>query len=96
VIHVLCDNARTHTAEGSRLVRAYLREWGHRVKVHYLPRSAPDTSLIERVWWRLREAVTRNLRCHTMAELLDLTFEWSEALTHFRVRSSVYTETPGK
>jgi hypothetical protein len=29
VIHVLCDNAGTHTAEGSKLVRAYLKEWGH-------------------------------------------------------------------
>jgi transposase len=96
VIHVLCDNAGTHTAEGSKLVRAYLREWGHRVKVHYLPRYAPDTNPIERVWWRLHEAVTRNHRCHTMQELLDLTFDWFETRTHFRVRSSVYAETPGK
>jgi hypothetical protein len=38
VIHVLCDNAGTHTAERSKLARAYLKEWGHRVKVHYLPK----------------------------------------------------------
>jgi transposase len=96
VIHILCDNAGTHTPEGSKLVRAYLREWGDRVKVHYLPKYAPDTNPIERVWWRVHEAVTRNHRCHTMQELLDLTFEWFETRTHFRVRSSVYTETPGK
>jgi putative transposase len=96
VIHVLCDNAGTHTAEGSKLVRAYLKEWGHRVKVHYLPKYAPDTNPIERVWWRLHEAVTRNHRCPTMEELLDLTFDWFETRTHFRVQSSVYTETPGK
>jgi transposase len=96
VIHVLCDNAGTHTPEGSKLVRAYLAEWGHRVKVHYLPKYAPDTNPIERVWWRLHEAVTRNHRCHTMEELLDLTFDWFETRTHFRVRSSVYSETPGK
>jgi transposase len=96
VIHVLCDNAGTHTARGSKLVRAHLKEWGHRVRVHYLPKYAPDTNPIERVWWRLHEAVTRNHRCHTMGELLDLTFDWFETRTHFRVRSSVYTKGPGK
>jgi putative transposase len=96
VIHILCDNAGTHTAEGSKLVRAYLEAWGHRVRIHYLPKYSPDTNPIERVWWRLHEAVTRNHRCHTMQELLDLTFDWFETRTHFRVRSSVYNETPGK
>ena len=96
VIHVLCDNAGTHTAEGSKLVRAYLKEWGHRVKVHYLPKYSPDTNPIERVWWRLHEAVTRNHRCRTMDELLDLTFDWFETRTHFRVRSSASDENPGK
>jgi transposase len=96
VIHVLCDNAGTHTVEGSKLVRSYLTEWGHRVKLHYLPKYSPDTNPIERVWWRLHEAVTRNHRCQTMQELLDLTFDWFETRTHFRVRSSVYAETPEK
>jgi len=94
VIHVVCDNAGTHTADGSKLVRAYFKEWGQRVKVHYLPKYAPDTNPIERVWWRLHEAVTRNHRCHTMDELLDLTFDWFATRSHFRVQSSVYTETP--
>jgi putative transposase len=95
VIHVLCDNAGTHTPDGSKLVRAYLKVWGHRVKVHYLPKYAPDTNPIERVWWRLHEAVTRNHRCHTIDELLDLTFDWFATRTHFRVQSSVYTKGPG-
>ena len=56
-------------------------------------RSTPRTrNPIERVWWRLHEAVTRNHRCHTMDELLDLTFDWFETRTHFRVQSSVYTK----
>jgi transposase len=96
VIHVLCDNAGTHTPEGSKLVRAYLAEWGHRVKVHYLPKYAPDTNPIERVWWRLHEAVTRNHRCQSMDELLDLTFDWFQERTHFRVRSAVYTKQSEK
>ena len=96
VIHVLCDNAGTHTPEGSKLVRSYLKQWGHRVKVHYLPKYAPDTNPIERVWWRLHEAVTRNHRCESIDELLDLTFDWFQTRTHFRVPSSVYKKSREK
>jgi transposase len=53
VIHVVCDNARTHKPEGSRLVKAYLKEWGGRVVIHYLPAYAPECNPVERVWWRL-------------------------------------------
>jgi len=60
------------------------------VRVHYLPKYSPDTNPIERVWWRLHEAVTRNHRCETMEELLDLTFEWFASRTHFRVECSAY------
>ena len=94
VVHIVCDNAGTHTAERSKAVRAYLEEWGERVKVHYLPKYAPDTNPIERVWWRLHEAVTRNHRCQSMDELLDLTFDWFSTRTHFRVRSSIYHKSP--
>jgi hypothetical protein len=48
------------------------------------------------VWWRLHEAVTRNHRCQSLDELLDLTFDWFASRTHFRVRSGIYDETPGK
>ena len=94
VIHIVCDNAGTHTAERSKAVRAYLGEWEERVKIHYLPKYAPDTNPIERVWWRLHEAVTRNHRCQSMDELLDLTFDWFETRTYFRVRSAVYAKSP--
>ena len=90
VIHVVCDNARTHKAETSRLVRAYLEAWGHRVVLHYLPTYAPECNPIERVWWRLHEAVTRNHRCGSMDELLALTFDWLEGRKFFRVHCSVY------
>jgi transposase len=96
VIHVICDNAGFHKSETSKAVRAYLAEWGHRVKVHYLPTYSPDCNPVERVWWRLHEAVTRNHRCQTMQELLDLTFDWFATRTHFRVETDVYNKTPGK
>jgi putative transposase len=96
VVHVICDNAGTHKPDKSMAVRAYLAEWGHRVVLHYLPAYAPDTNPIERVWWRLHEAVTRNHRCQSMAELLDLTFDWFATRSHFRVKSEVYSKTLGK
>jgi transposase len=96
VIHVICDNAGTHRPEKSKAVRKYLAAWEGRVAVHYLPTYSPDCNPVERVWWRLHEAVTRNHRCHTMDELLDLTFEWFATRTHFRVESEVFPKTPGK
>src|SRR5262245_18598611 len=96
VIHVVCDNARTHKPDTSKAVRAYLRAWAGRLVVHYLPAYAPECNPVERVWWRLHEAVTRNHRCRTVEELLDLTFDWFATRTHFRVRSQVFNETPSK
>jgi transposase len=96
VIHVICDNANFHKPDKSKAVRAYLAEWSGRVVLHYLPTYSPDCNPVERVWWRLHEAVTRNHRCKTMEELLDLTFDWFATRAHFRVKTEVYNETPGK
>jgi transposase len=96
VIHVICDNAGIHKPDKSTAVKEYLAAWAGRVVVHYLPTYAPECNPIERVWWRLHEAVTRNHRCQTMQELLDLTFDWFATRTHFRVRSSGDATTPGK
>src|SRR5262245_627327 len=90
VIHVICDSVRTHTEAGSLLVRAYLGRWAGRVKVHYLPLYAPECNPIERVWWRLHEAVTRNHRCQSMDELLELTFAWLEERPCFSIDRRVY------
>jgi transposase len=87
VIHVICDNAGFHKPDKSKAVKKYLAEWSGRVVLHYLPTYSPDCNPVEWVWWRLHEAVTRNHRCRTMDELLDLTFDWFASRTHFRVRS---------
>src|SRR4051812_16318268 len=44
----------------------------------------------------MHEAVTRNHRCKTVQELLDLTFDWFETRTHFRVQTGIYDKAPGK
>lgn len=93
VVHVICDNAGIHKPEKSKAVRDYLARWAGRVVLHYLPTYAPETNPVERVWWRLHDAVTRNHRCRTMEGLLELTFEWFACRTHFRVECDVYRET---
>ena len=75
-IHVICDNAPFHDC---RRVRDYLVRWGHRIVIHYLPKYAPETNPIERVWWHLHEVVTRNHRCRSIEELLDLAYQWFAA-----------------
>ena len=88
-IHVICDNARIHDC---RLVQQYLPRWGHRTALHFLPRYAPDTNPIERVWWQLHEAITRDHRCQAMEELLDLVFAWLQSRAPLAVEDSVSTQ----
>jgi transposase len=96
VIHVVLDNARFHTAEGSRLVRAYLAKWGRRVKLHYLPAYAPKHNPVERAWWHLREEVTRNHRCATIEELVKLTLAWLDEHGAFKIEGGMYQRLRAK
>ncbi len=86
-IHVICDQATCHTSEA---VAIYLWEHRDRIDLHLLPAYSPDCNPIERVWWHLHEEITRNHRCQTMKELLDLTFAWFRNKNPFQVEGSVY------
>jgi transposase len=68
MIHVICDNASFHR---SGPVQKYLVRWSHRLRVHFLPKYAPETNPIERVWWHMHDTITRNHRCQTIDELLE-------------------------
>ena len=92
VIHVICDNARFHQAAKCKHLQEYLKRWGHRVRLHYLPTYAPETNPVERVWWHLHDEITRNHRCQTVTELLDLVFRWLETGNPFEIEGSVYPE----
>jgi putative transposase len=86
-IHVICDNAKFHDC---REVRDYLKRWGHRLVLHFLPKYAPETNPIERIWWRLHESVTRNHRCEDIQQLLDDVFEWVKTNKRFEFSSKPY------
>jgi transposase len=90
VIHVICDNARFHQAAKCRRLQEYLKRWGHRIRLHYLPLYAPETNPIERVGWHLHDEITRNHSCRTLEELLDLVFLWLENRNPFQIEGSVY------
>lgn len=66
-INVILDNYVIHK---SRVTRAWLGEFGSRVKLHFLPPYCPNENLIERLWLDLHANVTRNHRQKSMAELL--------------------------
>lgn len=82
-IHVICDNAAFH---GSRPVQEYLYRWRERIELHFLPKYAPETNPIEKVWWRMHEEITRNHRCQTLEELLDEVYGW------FSTQHGFYTQ----
>jgi transposase len=89
-VHVICDNARFHTIQGSRLVRKYMAEHSERIVLHFLPAYSPKDNPIERVWWHLREEITRNHNCRSIDELLDLTFDWLEQRGSFKIEGAMY------
>jgi len=72
-IHVICDNAAFHQ---SRAVKQYLARWRDRIAIHFLPKYAPESNPVERVWWHFHETITRNHRCRSLQELLDLSYDW--------------------
>jgi transposase len=86
-VHVICDNARCHTSEA---VAAYLWEHRERIEPPLLPAYSPDCNPIERVWWHLHDEVTRDHRCRSLEELLELTFAWLGSRNPFKVEGSVY------
>jgi putative transposase len=89
-IHVICDNARFHTAKGSKAVRKYLLEHQDRIVLHYLPAYSPQHNPIERVWWHLREEITRNHRCQSIEELAKLTLAWLDERGAFKIEGRMY------
>jgi len=93
-IHVICDNAKFH--DGCWEVWEFCHKYGARVVLHFLPKYAPELNPIERVWWRLHEAITRNHQCHTLEELVDLALSWLTDRKYFKVQDEVYLPAKGR
>jgi putative transposase len=90
VIHVICDNARFHDC---RAVRACLERHAGRIVLHYLPKYAPETNPIERIWWHLHETLTRNHRCQSLQELLEDVYAWARSQPCFFMQTASFRKT---
>ena len=86
-IHVICDNAKFH---GSVEVQIYLATHCDRIELEFLPAYSPDANPVERVWWLVREHVTRNHRCRDQKELLGTVFTYLESERPFRLKDKEY------
>jgi len=73
VIHVVLDNYRIHT---SKQVAAWMKQYGTRIRLHFLPPYCPDHNKIERRWRDLHAAVTRNHRCLSIEQLMGNVEQW--------------------
>ena len=66
-IHVILDNFKIHK---SKQVWAWMKEFGERIQLHFLPPYSPDDNRIEAaVWTPMHKAVTYN---HTENRIDDL------------------------
>jgi hypothetical protein len=93
VAMVVVDNAATHTAKGSRLVRALLGELGAaptpELVVVYTPAYDPEANRIEWLWRALRRAVTHTHRRQTLAELLTDAEAWAATISPAEVLAQI-------
>jgi len=66
---VLADNLRTHTAAGSKLVRALVAELQEQLVLVYTPPYDAEANRIEGLWRWTRREVTHNHQRRTFADL---------------------------
>lgn len=67
-LHLILDNCIIHK---SRRTQSWLRQFGDRIVLHFLPPYSPEHNVIERLWKQMHDHVTRNHRHPTMRDLID-------------------------
>lgn len=66
-LHLILDNCIIHK---SRQTQTWLRRFGSRLILHFLPPYSPEHNVIERLWKQMHDHVTRNHRHPTMKDLI--------------------------
>jgi transposase len=66
-LHLILDNCIIHK---SRRTLAWLKQFGSRIELHFLPPYSPEHNVIERLWKQMHDHVTRNHRHMTMQDLI--------------------------
>ena len=67
---IVADRARIHKPETSKRVARLLQDYGHRLKLRYIPTYSPDCMPMERLWNDWRNQVTHNHDRDTLIQLL--------------------------
>lgn len=67
-IHILVDQYVVHFSQATKLALQLL---GNRVVLHRIPTYSPQLNVIERLWKKLHDVVTRNHRFPTMRKLMN-------------------------
>jgi putative transposase len=86
-IHVIGDCAKFHHSDA---VRIYLAEHHERIELEMLPKYSPDANPMERIWWLVREHVTRNHRCRDLDELMGMVMAYLESEAPFQLEDEEY------
>jgi transposase len=79
---IITDNLKTHTAQGSLLVRSMLTELSDQLSLVYTPAYDPDANRIEWLWRISRRIVTHNHHRSDFEALLADARTHFETLTH--------------
>src|SRR5947209_16281021 len=79
---IITDNLKTHTAQGSLLVRSMLTELSDQFSLVYTPAYDPDANRIEWLWRISRRIVTHNHHRNTFELLLMDMERHFQALAH--------------
>jgi transposase len=66
-LHLILDNYIIHK---SRRTLGWLKQFGSRIELHFLPPYSPEHNVIERLWKQMHDHVTRNHRHTTMQDLI--------------------------
>jgi transposase len=78
---IIADNLKTHTAQGSLLVRSMLSDLSDQLSLVYTPAYDPDANRIEWLWRISRRIVTHNHQRRDFEALL------ADVRTHFETLS---------
>ena len=81
---VVWDNATSHTTP---MLWPFLLERSDRLLTVPLPTYSPHLNLIEKLWWYMRQKITRNHFYHTFDELCQSLVEWLQRLPFDRFHS---------
>lgn len=79
-LHLILDNYIIHK---SRQTLSWLRRFGRKIVLHFLPPYSPESNVIERLWKQMHDHVTRNHKHTTLDSLMEAVFQFLRVVQPF-------------